>query len=147
MAGALNHSPADVVRRLLIQLGHGVDPPTNAWPVYASRIPSSPDAVVRVTETADRDQGRRMNDGERAEMHGVQIMVRHAEYATGFAKAREIARSLDVDVYDETVTISGAVYNVHQVSRTTGVLSLGDEPETKRSLFTVNVDVSLRQTS
>lgn len=147
MPGALTHSPADVLRWLLIDLGQGSDPADGAaWPVFASAEPDSPDSCLTVYDTAGRDSGRSHPDGERAEHHGVQVRVRATSHREGYQKARAIALALDQDVYRDTVVIGDDAYRVWSVSRTGDVLVLGTNiPGSKRHLFTVNAVVSLRQ--
>lgn len=147
MAGTLVHSPADILSRVLIALGHGVDPPGDAtnWPVFVSQEPSTPDNVITLYDTEVRDLGRHMADGYREIMHGVQVRVRSYTYALGWAKINALAIALDSSVYQELVTIGVNSYNVHAVTRLSGPLSLGKEPETARRLFTLNVLVTVHE--
>ena len=148
MPGSLDHSPAEVVRRLLIQEGLGSDPadPPGTWPVYANGEPDTPDSAITVYNTQGRDGGRTMTDGERQEHHGVQVRIRAAAFNTGFSKARAIAVSMDEDIVQEFITIGSASYKVWSISRSSDVLFLGnDTPTSKRKLFTINALVSLRQ--
>lgn len=148
MSGSLTHSPADVVRYLLIAQGLGTLPSAGAgWPVFASAEPDSPDSVITVYDTEGRLDAHEMVGGVGCEHHGVNIRVRDARQETAFAKARTIAVALDEDVYDGSVTISTSVYLVHAVTRTGGVLPVGREPETDRSVFTLNAVADLRQTT
>lgn len=146
MPGPLTHSPADVVRRLLIGLGLGNDPPAEPWPMYVGGEPTVPDNVITLYDMLPRLHGREMVTGERQLHHGVMVRVRGTDYNVAYAKANAIAVALDEGVYQETVTISPSRYLVHAADRTGDVLALNKESfETKRSLFTVNALVSLRQ--
>jgi hypothetical protein len=85
-----------------------------------------------------------MVSGEMFSHPGVQVRVRAATHAAGFAKAEAVARALDEDVYDERVTVDGTAYLLHSVSRTADVFALGkDTPTSKRSVFTINALVAL----
>lgn len=146
MPGALAHSPADVVRRLLIALGLGNDPPAEPWPVYVGGEPTVPEDVITVYDVLGVNHGREMARGERQEHHGVMLRFRGREYRSTFAKARAVAVALDEDVSLETVAVDSSSYRVHCVNRRGDVLALNKESfETKRSLFTINATVSLRQ--
>lgn len=147
MPGTLTHSPGDVVRQLLIGLGLGTDPADSGlWPVFAAVEPNTPDNCITLYDTESRRHGRTQTDGEIQEHHGIQFVIRSATYASGYTKARAIAVAADETVYQNTVTISGTSYTVHQISRTGDVLALGQQtPESKRYLFTINAVVSLRQ--
>lgn|SRR3990167_993558 len=143
--GPLIHSPADVLRRVLITLGHGVNPPLTTWPIYAAGEPNTPDNCITVYDTEGRNDGRSMIDGEQWEHYGVQVRIRSTTHKVGYAKAQAIAEALDQEIYDEVETIDTTTYLLHSVSRTSRVLALGkDTPNSKRTLFTINALVSLK---
>lgn len=146
MAGLLSHSPAFILRATLVALGLGSEPGSGgAWPVYATSEPSDPDAVLTIYNTAGRDDGRTMIDGERQERHGFQVRVRSGTEAMGYSKARTVALALD-GLWRQGLLIEGVFYRIQSVTRTTDVLSLGREaPTSQRRLFTVNGLVALRQ--
>lgn len=147
MAGVLLHSPADILRQLLIDLELGtayVDDATS-WAVFASGEADMPDDCITVYDTEGRNHGREMVHGERQEHHGFQVRVRARNHAVGYLKARDIAVKLDQEVYQELVTVEEIQYLVHAVTRVGDVLPIGkDAPRSKRSLFTINGIVSLR---
>lgn len=141
------HSPADVVRWLLIQLGIAAEPPVTPWPAYCSSEPNFPDDCVTVYDVAGVDDGRLMVTGEAPTHYGVQVRVRATDHATGYAKASEIRDTFAEDVLLETVTISDTTYLVQAMSRIGNVIALGKEtPAGRRSLFTCNATVSLKIT-
>lgn len=147
MPNTFDHSPADVLRRLLIQLGLGTAPetrPLESWPIYASNEPSDPDNCITVYDTAGTDDGRSMIDGELFGHYGIQVRVRSLDHATGWLKADAIQTALAETVYDNAVTIGGSSYLVHSANKIGDVLALGkDVSDTKRSLFTLNAVLSL----
>lgn len=140
MAEPSEYSPADVVAQLLVDLGLCSGPGgVGEWPVFVAGEPSSPDEAVTVYDTAGTAFGRSMATGARSENPGVQVRVRARDHRTGWAKARQIARSLDEDALWRAVTVGAAAYCVQDFGRTSDVLALGKEvPNSKRSLFTVN---------
>lgn len=149
MPGLLDHSPADILREVMVAtLSLGTDPDDgDVWPVYASSEPDSPDNCITVFDTEGVKTGRLMVGGEVTEHHGIQIRVRSVDFPTGYAKARAIAVSLDEELYYDPVTMESSIYNVRCFNRTSGVLSLGkDVPNTKRNLFTINGLLSVRRT-
>lgn len=145
MPGPLDHSPADVVRRLIVALGGGTLPSAaGPWPVHAMSEPPSPDDAVTVYDTAGVVHSKDHPFGFVEEHHGVQVRVRSAEAPAGAAKALALAQALDA-VSRRAVAVGARTYCVHNVSRTGTVLSLGkDDPVSKRSLFTFNALVYLR---
>lgn len=137
------HSPADIIRRMLIALGEGADPPATPWPIYTAAEPDNPDNVITTYDTAGRKDGRAMIDGTTWEHHGIQVRIRSTTHSVGWIKARELARALDAVNWD-TILIDASEYLVHAVSRET-ILTLGKNvPTSKRSLFTINAVVSLK---
>ena len=153
----LNHSPADVVGQLLVDLGLGTsaDVDTDAdlgqWPVGVGNELEYPDETLTVYDTAGRTDARFMPDGHLAEHHGIQLRVRGRDQQTAHLKARGVRRSLLTDVYDRTVYLADDVgtaataYVVHAVVGAGNVLSLGKNvPNDARSLFTVNFLVVIR---
>ncbi len=149
MSGQLNHSPANILSRVLIALGQGVDPPdpgvAATWPIYYANEPPSPDNCITVYDTAGLKMGRHQIDGEVQERHGIQVRVRSKDHDVGYLKARAIAQALDTEVYQELTTIDSDSYITHSFSRSGDVVPLGKEvAASKRSLFTVNGTVSVR---
>ncbi len=149
MPGLLAHSPADIIRTLLIELGLGTAstiPVSTLWPVYATVEPSAPDNVITVYNTSDMAFGRTNPDSERQDHYGFQIRVRGSTNPIGFAKANAIAVAMDGDVNLVTVILSGIYYCIHSVTRRGGVMDIGrDVPKTGRHLFTINCTSYLRE--
>ena len=151
MSGELNHSPADIMRYLLVNLDLGSDPDVGTnlgdWPIYVSTEPSLPDDVITVFGTTAIHQGRLQVDGEVQERDGIQIRVRSVGYPIGYAKIKAIATALDEVLYMDGVLIDSDSYAVHSWVRTSGPLELGKQPETKRELFTLNGTIVVKQVS
>ena len=148
MSGALTHSPADIVRNLLINLGLGTTPSVSgSWHIYSDLEPGTPDSVITVYNTTSVIHGRRMTDGETNEHHGILIRIRDANPKSGYTKSRAIARSLDVDVFLNTVVFDSSTYTIQSISRN-DVFSIGKErPTSRRNLFTINAICALRETT
>lgn len=146
MSGSLTHSPAEIIRQLLIDLGVGTA--SGSWPVKFATEPDNPDNVITVYNAAGRSSGRVQNGGERQEHHGFQVRVRSTSESVGYVKARVIAVALDENVLLTTVTVDSSTYRIQSISRTGDVISLGkNHPTTNLNLFTINALASLRQTS
>jgi len=136
------YSPADVSRRVLIAMGHGLDPPSTPWPIYCEGEPNLPDEVITVYDTTARDDGRSQVTGERFFHYGIQVRVRSRVHAMGWDKACAIREAMDEDAFDKLVTLGGVPYLVRNFSNVGGVLRLGNEsPTSKRKLFTINAMV------
>ena len=87
-----------------------------------------------------------MSSGQVQEHPGIQVRVRGVSHPIGYAKAKAIATALDESVSYAGVSINGASYRIHAVSRTSDVLDWGkDVPRSNLNIFTVNATVSIRQ--
>ena len=155
MPGSLSHAPSVVVQNLLIALGIGTRQSADgAWPVYATQEPTKPDEVITIYDTEGRTGNRDAPTKERPEYNGIQIRVRGQNYADGHTKAEAIAIALDSSVFKTAVSVPDASgtgstsYMVWMMRRISGPLALGKEsPTSRRDLFTINAEVSLRQSS
>lgn len=151
MSGSLSHSPAEVVRKLLVDLGLATAPttPPGGWPAYVDHCPDVPARSLCVYNTESRLQGRRMVDGVVCEHYGLQVRVQSEPLAPEYAmnRARSIATVFAEQVLRNNVAIGSSTYLVQSIARTSGVLSLGMDTANRHRLFTINFLVSLRQLS
>ncbi len=145
MPGLLHHSPAYVIRQLLVDLGLGSNPASGTdWPVFSPKLPATPDNAIVVRGTLGTSDGRSQVNGESQMHHGFQIMVRASTDSEGEVKAQAILDALDKNVYREGVTVDGTNYCIHSVSLKGDVIPIGTEtPTSKRVLFTINYTVYL----
>ena len=144
----MTHSPADVLRKLLVSLGHGTMPSAaGSWPVSVAQEPDDPDDDMTLYDEIGRKDGRAMASGEVYEHHGVQLQLRAAKFTDGYTKVSGVVGALDQDVEAAGVTIDTSTYVVYAVSRTGTINYLGHEPESRRHIWTVNLLVSIRQTA
>lgn len=148
MPGNLKHSPADVVRQLLVDLSHAIDPSDSGdWQAFTGLEPQDPDDVITVYDTAGISQLRDNPTGQRDEQHGIQIRVRSGTPDKGWDKIQDIAVALDADVSFQGVKVGSTFYTVVAITRTSTVFSLGREESGQRFLFTVNATTSMYQNS
>ena len=145
MADLLTHSPADVIAKLLVDLGLGSDVEADVvgqWPVSVASEPPSPDNALTVYNTAGRLQGRIQFNGDHDVAYGFTVRVRAVTSDVGFVKATALAAGLD-SVVRRVVTREGFSYLVHSISRTTPVVPGGREGTSSRELHTINGVVTL----
>lgn len=145
----LEHSPAQIIRQLLIDLSLATDGGAS-WPAFYSREPGAPDNCITVYATQGIVHGRSMIDGRIVEKRGIQIRIRSQVENVGWVKADAIRTELAESVYQRTVHItSGAThtdYLVHSLDRIGEILSIGTEsPTSSRNLFTLNAVTHIRQ--
>lgn len=142
----MTYSPADVVRFALIELDLGNLPPDTPWPIYAFSEPDAPDDVVTLYDTTGRAHGKTHYDGESQLHHGIQVRVRAARPDKGYTKAKAIATALDQQIDGTEVTVDRVDYRIHAAHVVGDVLFIGKEiPESKRSIFVLNILTSVRQ--
>lgn len=150
------HSPADVMRKLLINAGYMSDPivvtPTpTSWPGYKDAEPDKPDNVVTTYDTEPQLDAHGQVTGQSFQHWGVQVRVRGTTHAVGFGKADAIRVVLNEGQVDSTVSFSStsdggaATYLVHSSAQNT-VRRMGmDSPTTKRHLFTINCLATIKR--
>lgn len=142
------HSPADVVRRVLIGMGLGVDPPSTPWPVRVDLEPHSPEECITVYDTTPQDDGRNQISGERWQHEGIQVRVRARDFPMCWDKACAVKEAMDEDASEEIVTLDGVRYLLHSFSKVSGPIRLGrDKPATGRAIVTINALVTIRKLS
>jgi hypothetical protein len=151
MPGALVHSPADILARLLVELGVGVLSPgtRTEWPISIDNEPTDPDNVITVYNVMGQKNGRTQFDGEIQEYHGIQLRVRGATSSVMYTKARALAIIIDQTILNNGITIAGTRYCVHNVSRQGDIIPIGKDASTptKRSICTINCLMVVRTLS
>jgi len=150
MSGILSHMPSLVIRQLLIDLSLAGD----GWPVYATQLPDSPDDCVAVHDTLGIAQGRFQVSGEVQETKGIQIFIRSDNSNQAFRKAEGIKKGLTQDVHLTVVDVTDPEgygtatqkYIIYGISHKSGPLRT-NERNSDRKVFTLNMTVTLRETS
>jgi hypothetical protein len=146
MATSLAHSPADIIRYLLIAQGIGTLPTSNGlWPIFATTEPPTPDNCITVYNTTP-DGYTRVMQGEVRPKYAFQVRVRAVDDQTGWLKANSI-RELFTAISYALVNISSSVYRVQAIVGVGNILPIGKEPTSRREIFTQNSQVILRQIS
>lgn len=146
--GELEHTPADILRYLLIALGEGVLPSNwsaGLWPIANDTENQTPDAYITTYDTSASDDGRSLVTGETFQHYGVQIRVRAGSNSSAWVKCKRLQTVLDQAVINEVVAIGDARYLVAAVD-TGNPLRIGaDAPNSARRLVTMNCTVPIRQ--
>lgn len=142
----LPHSPADVIRWLMIQDAVATDPADDdTWPAFESFEPDRPDNCITVYDTTGRDSGRSMVDGELMEHFGFMVRVRAYDKPTGWTKVKAIHLWMQETVsWSSKVTIGAYRYRVPAIAMGP-ILRVGNEsPESKRFVHTINATSAIR---
>lgn len=138
------HSPADITRHLLVNLGIGSLPGSDAeWPIYVGQQSNQPDNMMALFDRQGTNDGRSMTDGEVWGHNGIQMVLRSVSHPEGWAKIGQVVETLSRQSLVE-VSISSHVYLVWCFARIGDVLPLGKEsPNSSRLLFSLNFLLSL----
>ncbi len=148
------HSPADVIRKALVDGGFGIAPITNnpttqqttPWQVYVAKEPHKPDNVITVYDEDGEDNGREMATSERQVLDGVQIRLRSTRSETGWVRVNQIAVGLDA-MNMHFVVIGASTYRIWTFIRRGQPLFLGDMPDRDAVVYAINGVMSVRQLS
>ena len=137
-------SSAEIIRQLLIDLGHAEESGTD-WPVYVSFMPEDSHQCICVYDTAGNPDGRLMLGGTRIDHQGIQVQIRGLTYLDVWNKANDIALEFDTMGQVLIMTDGGNAYVIHNISRTGTILSLGVEEKEKqrRHYFSINAVITM----
>lgn len=151
MADILEHSPADIIRYLLVAHGIGELPSGTGvmddWSIFCDVEPDRPDNCITIYNTQGRKHARMQLSGRVVEHYGIQIRVRSRNPKLGYNMAQQIAAELDENVYQERVTIGTAIYCVHSFDRSGNIVAIPKDfsTPTKRLIHTLNGLTNIKQ--
>lgn len=146
---ALEHSPADIARAVLILDGLGTPPSSSlSWPIYATNEPDRPDNVITCFDTGEQLDGRRMIDGKALYHYAIMARIRSGDHTTGYVKSQNIRTYLAEVLRQREITVGSKTYLLHAASKISSVRCLNKEaPHSALRLFTVNFLLSITQRS
>lgn len=140
-----NYTVADILRTLLVDLGVGTMPEDeDPWPIFVAQEPTLPDNTITIFDTEGMFRGRIQVTGKMDEKPGIQIRIRGDGYSQQ-SKALQVLNALDTLIRLNEVVLGSDLYTVIAVTRTTGVLHIGKEPQADRDIWVINALVSFRE--
>lgn len=143
---SLFHSPANIIRWLLIAAGQLTQPSVRgSWPCFVSAEPDQPDSCVTVYNNGTGLlQGTTNTDNEIQEHYGIQVRVRADDPDTCYTKMRLLTIYMDQNVLVSGVTIGSHSYTVNALTRSGTIMDLGkDVSSSRRNIMTVNYTASI----
>ena len=153
---SIQHSPADILRWLLVNAGQLADPtvvsgtpplPTGNWPGYVAVEPNLPDNCVTLFDTDGTPDGRAMPTGLVYYHYGCQLRVRSTTQNAGYVEAKALQQYISESILMNTVVIAGNSYLVHCCSGIGEPVRIGqDRPNSGRFLHTLNLMIALAYT-
>jgi hypothetical protein len=117
--------------------------PVSDWPGYIAQLPTNPNNAVVAMDQAGITEGRLQSTGETIGHPGLQFLVRAETFEEGYQKANEICIAMDL-VRNTIVVIGSNSYTLLAVSKRGTTVYLGTD-ENNRSMFSINIIVSVRQ--
>jgi len=135
----LQHSPCFIIGSYLIAQSVFTLPSlSGSWPLYKSFMPDEANDVCAIYDTTPIIDTR-VSESYPNTHYGLQIIIRASDYEIGKAKARAIAVILET-IQNSSVEFGEYEYEIRTARPTSGVISLGQEPETtkRRYVFTIN---------
>lgn len=145
----MTHSPAQIIRKFFLDEGLFADAD---WPAFTHHLPEA-DATIPVNAAVIRDtsgnkDSRLMTSGEVIEHPGLQILIRSKTFEQGWARAQSIRATVDT-TYRAPVIIGSSTYRIQNLSRTTPVIPLGTDTESKQrqELFSLNILATIKDIS
>ena len=143
----MSKSPAEVLHYYLISQGLFTSPSAKGdFPLFITTLPGGKDVEKAgcVSDTSFIKDGRLMT-GETIIHPGIQIRIRTRTFEEGWMKMRAIASLLEM-VHNLSIVISADdYYTLYNVSQTSAILPMGQDPETRLFLFSINYITTIKE--
>lgn len=140
-----SHSPAHILRQLLIDDLTVGDHQASDWASVVSNLPdddSLPDNSVGFYNTGGILDGRLMGTGKVVHHPGVMIRVRSDSDPTAYDKADTIYSRLGT-IKREQVTIATETYRIESITVTTDIVFIGESENRARTSYTIDMIMSV----
>lgn len=146
---------AEILLQLMIDRGILVESINNApakWQGAIGPLPPDPPNILGFIDTVPWQQGRIQRTGERIEHPELQIMLRSQNYQIGLDKGKDISLNfldkIGVRPEDDAqglgvlrTTVNSIQYTVTAVFIKVALNYLGEEKDTRRCLFSINLQM------
>jgi hypothetical protein len=144
----LSHTPSQVLRQAIIDLGLGSDG-GSTWPVWATGFIDKPDDAIAVIDTTNVPRGRFMIGGEVQQAYGVQVLVRANDVEEAWLKADQVLEALTQSTHllevvaTDSIGTGSQTYTLFNVNHRSGPLPVHD-PDSDRKMWSLNFVATLR---
>lgn len=140
-------SAARIVRQYLIQLGVLPNSASNAeWSSTIGGLQPDLSNAIAFVDTTPFQEGRLMT-GQRVVHPRIQILIRSIDNPTGWNKGEAIQAAFDALGISagglSPVTIGSSLYGLKAVHVLVPMTPMGEEKDTRRTLFSINAQVEL----
>jgi len=138
----MNHSPADILLRYLLDAG--IASSASLWEGFVGFQPDLPDDVISIYDTTSIQDGRLMS-GETINHPGFQVRVRSNSRILAYRKVSDISSSFDA-VLRTAVEMEGSNYTLQSIRQGAPIpLGLEQDRTPARHLFVLNGSVTVKQ--
>jgi hypothetical protein len=141
----LSHTPAYIIRQFCINELLVGDNNASEWPSFVSSLPTYEEVgndAVCFTNIEPVLLGRIIRDGSHPERYGVQIRFRAFDSEAAWKKGRDVQDALD-SLLRESITIDSVAYVIGDANRSTSLLPMGYEDETRLYHIATNYTITI----
>lgn len=146
-------SPAEMMQVLLVDEGFAslpIDttllPGDGKWLCFVDSMPNEPEECIACFGGAGLIFGRLHKTGVKPEHQGVKLLLRSPSPETGWDKANAIAKFFDTGTLSPRVLrVRDSACYLHTVHRTSNVLSLGEQKETRLWMWSLNARLVMQE--
>lgn len=141
----MNHSPADILVKLLSDLSLATVPPSvtpsNGYTAYVNQYPDTPDKLITLYDTDGLNDGKHMFAS--TVVHpGINMRVRSTTQNLAYVKAIAVLNALDA-VNRATVTLDGTSYLIQNIVQRGTLNSMGHDADDVNWSYSANLTVTL----
>lgn len=155
----MSASPAEILAKYLVDLETAYWPgqgPPDAFHVTVKGMPADGDREIALTDSGGIQLPAEMQRGQNKVFWNIRCLIRVSSYPDGVDKCKEIesiCRAIGIPLDRSgagqyvAVAVRGGNFAVKSIRIKTPFMFLAEEPDTQRSLFTLNLSMSYFRTS
>jgi len=143
----MNKSPAEILQFYLISQDIFSSPSSKEnWPLFITTLPTGKglDDIGCISDTTSVKDGRLMS-GPNILHYGIQARTRSRTFEDGWKKMQEITSVLELVNNLSIVIDVDNIYILQNISQGSSVLPMGQDPETRLFLFSVNFITTIKE--
>lgn len=137
------YSPSAIIAAYLISEGLGTrQSDDDDWPMFISSMPDIAKDCSAVYDTSPLIEGKLMRGGVVVEHYGIMVKVKSDDYETGWSQITRMMTVLD-ELLNVEIELSENLYLLKGCTRRSGPQFIGQDTETRKSLFTMNYTITI----
>lgn len=148
----MTESPARLVAAILKSAGlAGASSSVDWFPTVGSVPQQGRDNLLTIFDTTGQLHGKTADAGEIYQHYGLQVRIRAADYATGWAKGQAIQDYLSGlrgnMFFSSSPPLDSGPYRVWSFNLTTPLVKIAEEEVNERQIFTLNGLIAIEKSS